>query len=657
MKELKTFILVALFSAACFSCSKDDSPEKDIELSGKGMLAIGVSETGNTKSSAGTSFELENLKTAIISIEKDGAVLDGFNSKEVQLENWGDNSFTIKGVDLDNGDGYAITGFLLKNEDRATTFASPVDGSLAAAWVQEALPISFKIAVDETTQIDIQVVTTLGSKPQDFGYSSLSFSDKTPNVQSYLKNIETFFLDKNEKIVHHFTQRGIPTYSEIYRNHAVNKNITLDFIGQTIKHYYPVDGSLPEKITVEDHTRTNTQPTVDYFFTEHYESGNIKKIKNNLSLLTLNEEGFVTKNESLNATGVATGHIDYLYNEDDYITEYKYYNVDGSFSSALKLTVDSDGNALSRIRFNQDGEILYPKYESEYTNGLEVKLIRIELNENDEETESFVYDFEYNSENLLVRELQTQIYEETQVNTIEYNYSGNNLTSSTSTSQAYSYTTYYDEIGRTLYDDKEVINVLDYKGRLLERQYEDDGYNVVEIFDLYEELMEKKFYDSNEKLVKKIDNSVVIKYWENGHRKFMTSFAVRNMNLIESFSKTDFEYHHPTQKEQFELLSYVGNHFSYDENGVKLADCQIRWQNNSEYSEGIEIHVYENQYEKVDGKLSATKRVTSIFSYSQGDRSLRIVNTDDLYQYVVVTEDLLTGDITSKYYDAQGTEF
>jgi hypothetical protein len=657
MKELKTLILVALLSAACFSCSKSSSgiEEEDPELLvGKGMLAIGVSETGNTKSSDGTSFKLEDLKKAIITIEKDGVVLEDFDSKEVQLENWGDESFTIKGVDLDNGD-YSITGFLLKNEDSATTFASPIDGSLAADWVQEALPINFDITVDETTQVDIQVVTTLGSKPADFGYSSLSFSDKTPNVQSYLENIETIFLNKNEKIVHHFTQRGIPTYSEIYRNHKINRNLTLDFIAQTIKHYYLGDGSLPEKVSLENHVKISSQAVVDYFFTEHYASGNIKNIKNNSSKLTLNEKGLVTKDEDLNSAGVVTEYSEYIYNEDDFVIESKYYNADGSFDYSYKFSVDSDGNTLSRSKFDENGDLQYPKYESEYTDGVEVKRTQIVLNENSEEIEYFVFDFEYNSENLRVKDTYTYNRAEPAVYTSEYSYSGNIIISSIETSPSHSYTDFYDEIGMKI--DEDIKYILDYKCRLVEKQYEADGYDIVELFNLREELIEKKFYNPDGKLVKTIDNNKVIRFWGNGREKSITSLITQDFDLIGNLTKTDFEYHHPTQKEQFELLNYVIYHDSFDENGVKLSECDVRWFDNNEYSAGVEIHVYENQFEKVDGVLKVTKQVSSVFCYNNGEKNTHYANPDHLYKYVVVTNDLVTGEVTQKYYDAQGVQY
>ncbi|MUP37562.1 hypothetical protein [Labilibaculum euxinus] len=656
MKVIKSFFLLTLLCALCYSCS-DSKDEPDLPPEpGKGILSISPTESSNTKSSAGTSYELSDLVTAVITIEQNNVVLEAYNSKEITLEKWGDKSYTIKGIELEEGSNYSITAFKLKNEEDNTTFASPITGSTASAWVNESLPISFTIDTDKTTEVDLQVVTTLGSKPSDFGYHSFTFSDNTPGVQSYLENIETIFLDKNEKIVHHFTQRGIPTYSEIYRNHIINKHISIDIIAETIKHYYTGDGVFPKKVIIERHI--SKEASMEYLFTEHYESGNIAKMESNSEVREFDDNGLPTKYISLNSAGVPEWHVEYSHNDKGYLESKHYFDIEGIKDYSYNYTYDDEGNQISKSRVNSDGTLLPSQVEYEYINGLMKRTIYYSVNENQEKEEYAHEDFEYNSDNLLVKESMAYTSSEI-VNTLDYIYSGNKLVSSEariSTDPDFLKIYYYDDLGWM--ENENSNKIYDFRGHLIEDHYVSGEYKIVELYDDDSKISEKKIYSMDGVLLKSVqpeNNNAVINYWDNGFAKSETFFN-NNFDILfyQNMTNTEFDTHNPTESDQFELLNHVRYHINNNESGVMLSRVYLETMANDEYSSGIIIRAVDEQYAKEKADYSVVKRVYTYFYYSQYNSTY--ADPNDLYKYVVVVDDLVTGEMTSTYYDANGNK-
>ena len=656
MKTLKLLSLMLL--SALLSCSDDKSEITGEVDEGKGTLVINSTETKGTKSSSGTSYELGDLETAIITIEQNGEVLEGYDAKEVQLEKWGESSITISGIELDNGIAYSITEFELKNEDKATTFASPIEGSQAANWVQQALPIKFEIKVDETTEVEIQVVTTLGATPEDFGYNKFTFDDETPKVQAYLENIETIFLDKGEKMVHHFTKRGIPTYSEIYRKHAVNTHVDLDYIAETIKHYYIDDETSPEKLTIEYHTDSNIR---EYSFKSFHASGNVAEMESSTGIWEFDDKGLLTKYTSHNEAGVNDyGWYEYLYNENGYLLEKKEFDVEGEYKFSYKYTVDNEGNQLSEIREKANGDIIYPKYNWTYTDGKKSGREIVYLDDNDEEFIGYKVEYEYDASGLLAKKIETQDFGETIIATTEFIYDDKKLTKSIFTKSNdpnYRSEQYYDELGYAVNVETNQ-NVYDFRGRLIESHYQEEDYKIVDFYNMEAELAERRYYNLNGILIKTIypNDRILRKYWSNGQQK--TYIRYNNVDILaeEELTEIEVNYKNPKEYDEFDLLNYIEYISEFDEEGIRQYRSYVRNipTNDGNYPNGRIIEVKENQYRKEGGDYITIKQTICNFYYELGTSSY--CDPSQLYMYSVAEFNLETGESDIRSYYPNGTQ-
>jgi hypothetical protein len=79
--------------------------------------------------------------------------------------------FTSEDVELQTGD-YNLTKFLVINPSGAVMYAAPLEGSPLAYLVNDPLPISFTIHVDQVTNIVPEVLLVGDQPPGQFGYAS-----------------------------------------------------------------------------------------------------------------------------------------------------------------------------------------------------------------------------------------------------------------------------------------------------------------------------------------------------------------------------------------------------------------------------------------------------------------------------------------------------
>ncbi len=79
--------------------------------------------------------------------------------------------FTSEDVELQTGD-YNLTKFLVINTSGAVIYAAPLEGSPLAYLVNDPLPISFTIHVDQVTNIVPEVLLVGDQPPGQFGYAS-----------------------------------------------------------------------------------------------------------------------------------------------------------------------------------------------------------------------------------------------------------------------------------------------------------------------------------------------------------------------------------------------------------------------------------------------------------------------------------------------------
>jgi len=161
MKKIN-FVFITLIASLLFvSCDKELTESNNKEI---GKLAFSISKEHNALAGislkAGEAYNLDLVSEAIITIEKDGVVVEGFDSKTLTISSWGDGNYTTPDIQLEVATGYSLTKFELKNADGLMIFASPTTGEAGAENVDNPLPLSFDIALDATTPIDVEVLST-----------------------------------------------------------------------------------------------------------------------------------------------------------------------------------------------------------------------------------------------------------------------------------------------------------------------------------------------------------------------------------------------------------------------------------------------------------------------------------------------------------------
>lgn len=73
-----------------------------------------------------------------------------------------------------NTGAYSITDLVVYNQEVAV-YAIPLEGSELAYLVADPAPVDFEVVLDETTMVDLEVVSFEGADPEDFGFVSFSF--------------------------------------------------------------------------------------------------------------------------------------------------------------------------------------------------------------------------------------------------------------------------------------------------------------------------------------------------------------------------------------------------------------------------------------------------------------------------------------------------
>jgi hypothetical protein len=96
------------------------------------------------------------------------------SSKKITLYNFG-GSFVTESLQLNVGN-YSLTEFMILDSANNVMYATPMEGSDLAQYVNDPLPINFSINENGTTHITPQVLAiTLKTPPESFGYVSFGF--------------------------------------------------------------------------------------------------------------------------------------------------------------------------------------------------------------------------------------------------------------------------------------------------------------------------------------------------------------------------------------------------------------------------------------------------------------------------------------------------
>lgn len=199
------FFLFVMALAVIFSSCDELTDDKE-DTNGKVSFSVAEKALKAFNSETVEGVGLDDATQAVISISKGEQVLAEFDNATLELNNWGNGNYTTKSIELEVGDDYALTTFMLKNADGEVIYAAPVSGSPVDSLVTEPLPVSFSVSSGEVTPVNVEVVTTQGKNPQDFGYSDFTvavasdyISDTVyiSDVKMDFENVGMAFMDKS----------------------------------------------------------------------------------------------------------------------------------------------------------------------------------------------------------------------------------------------------------------------------------------------------------------------------------------------------------------------------------------------------------------------------------------------------------------------------
>ena len=166
MISLKTeLVYCIILSFLLLSCGNDNG-EQIVYQKVKFQFSPS-SEGGRTQVNA-------QPERVLLTIEsKEGEVV--LQDETILLASFG-NSFVSTPIELPIGQ-YSLTSFIVIDELNQVMYVAPLEGSVKAYLVAEALPLQFSVAQEEATIVIPEVVPIFTeSNPVDYGYTLLGFS-------------------------------------------------------------------------------------------------------------------------------------------------------------------------------------------------------------------------------------------------------------------------------------------------------------------------------------------------------------------------------------------------------------------------------------------------------------------------------------------------
>jgi uncharacterized protein (TIGR02145 family) len=220
MKRLITSISIVLILTMSFSCQHDQQPEPNV----KGEVLFSFSSIATKAKSMMKSSDIENAASIIISIKNSSGILV-YNLEQLPLIKI-NGSFITRPISLLIGN-YELTQFIVADAQGNALFVAPIQGSTNAYLVNSPLPIAFTIAKDVVTKIVPEVVDVENSTPEDFGYSTFSFTvvetfNFLVSVFVYNSQIENFELTTADLLV---SSEGIVLFSNNLQ--AITNQVTI----------------------------------------------------------------------------------------------------------------------------------------------------------------------------------------------------------------------------------------------------------------------------------------------------------------------------------------------------------------------------------------------------------------------------------------------
>jgi len=223
---MKFFIVIGICASVTWmvSCTKSATSESTGTL----KFSLNLGEQLKSLSLADTlgSDSATNYSAIVTITDSRGNIV--YSLKRLSIYKFG-QEYVSESLNLEVG-AYNLTEFMIVKGSSAV-YATPLKGSVRAQLVNYPLPIAINITESNSTLVKPEVLTTTSVSPQEFGYSSFSFSvietlsfkiiaygsssDTTNAVQASLRINLTSFSDS----IH-----GHDTTSFVYK--TLNYNLT-----------------------------------------------------------------------------------------------------------------------------------------------------------------------------------------------------------------------------------------------------------------------------------------------------------------------------------------------------------------------------------------------------------------------------------------------
>ncbi|MCD4793185.1 MAG: DNRLRE domain-containing protein [Bacteroidales bacterium] len=158
----KLLVTLLVFTIILYGCKKNEN------LISKGDIKFQIILNGDKSNS-----EYDEASFVLISIKNETG---DYVYQSEQLSLYDFNGYLIsEPISLICGN-YHLSQFIVLNSDLEAIYASPVEGSVYASFVDEPLPIYFEVIQDNVTKLTPEVISVANSNPEDFGYTTFSFN-------------------------------------------------------------------------------------------------------------------------------------------------------------------------------------------------------------------------------------------------------------------------------------------------------------------------------------------------------------------------------------------------------------------------------------------------------------------------------------------------
>jgi hypothetical protein len=203
------------------SCQTDEMPQSTGAISFS--LLNKIREENRTTGVVTPAFVLLSVKN-----EAGVMVLE---NKKLPLFSFG-QSYVSENIELPLGN-YKLTQFVVLDAANKTIYATPIEGSELAKYVEDPLPISFTVFENKTSLVVPQVLEIEpNDMPENFGYVSFGFEiftintikkTETRNVNGLLLNYTIYVYNPVNKLI------GIKSYLNIDGQFSLTNNISLEY--------------------------------------------------------------------------------------------------------------------------------------------------------------------------------------------------------------------------------------------------------------------------------------------------------------------------------------------------------------------------------------------------------------------------------------------